>query len=96
MTARLCAWTVSQWSEVDGALRLEGVSLLELRFASALNVVYALLLRNKDEKARDKITRELNAPLPGESVEQAQREASGPWSDEAQGSAFMMAMAGQE
>lgn len=92
MTARLAAFTVTNWVELDGILQLEGVDLLDLPFDRALNVVYAVLVRNKDDKERSKFENELTRPMRGEALP-----STDPlWGEDAQGAMFLAAMNAQE
>lgn len=90
MTARLCSFVVHQWPDVDGVIRLEagGLDLLSVPFDRLLNIIWTLLLRNKDEKERAKTERELLRPLPGEQV----RSEDPQWGADAQGAQFLAAM----
>lgn len=86
---RLAAAALSRWDEVDGRLALRGVDLLGLigrEPSRAVNVVYALLIEHADERRRREIDGELERPPPG-------ADPAASWSADAEGSAFMAAMA---
>ncbi|MFF3665474.1 hypothetical protein [Microtetraspora malaysiensis] len=90
VAARLLGYAAQQWGEIDGALTLRGVDLLALvdtRPATACNTIYAWLVDGGDEKARDKLNKELFKPPPGEDLD-----ASPLWTAEEEGAAFLAAM----
>lgn len=90
MTARLSSFAVNQWAEVDGLCRFEagGLDLMSIPFDRQLNVLWTMLMRNKDEKERAKTERDLTRPLPGEEV----RSSDPQWGADAQGAAFLASM----
>lgn len=86
---RLTLWALENWPELDGRLLMKGVDLLSLGFSRQINVVYSLLLENRDEMERDRFERDLHEPLPGEEID-----PDDPfWGDEAEASVFMSSMA---
>lgn len=89
MTARLAGFAVGNWPEVDGTLKLEaGIDLLDLPLDRAVNILYTMLMRNRDEKERAKMESDLTKPLAGEYVRQDDKV----WGEEAQGAAFLAAL----
>lgn len=86
---RLAGTAVADWATISGLLAAEaGLDLAELvarRPATALNAVYALLVRNVEPVRRMQIVAELDAPPPGQRPQG--------WTDEEEGALFLKAMA---
>lgn len=89
--ARLLAVAASQWMDVDGHLLLHGVdliSLLDRSPARACSAIYAHLIKDRDEKQREKVDRDLFQMPPDLDA------ATAPdWMVEEEGAQFMAAMA---
>ena len=66
VAANLIALAASNWDEIDGILIMRGVDIWQLPLHRALNVLYALLAENRDEKERFKLQSQLDQPTPAQ------------------------------
>lgn len=90
---RLAGEVASGWPVVDGRLSAAGVDWLaafDSRPARALNVAYWLLVENADPDRRRRLDADLTAPPTGLPPSAS---AGAGWDPDAQGAAFMAAMA---
>lgn len=57
----LLSWSIQQWQMIDGYLMLHGggIRLEEESLPRALNILYQLMIQNKDDKEVKKINRKL-------------------------------------
>ena len=69
-----------------------GIDLMRLPFDRALNLLYFMVMRNRDEKDRAKVEGHLTKPLAGEYIPADDAN----WGEEAQGAGFLAALQAAE